>query len=167
MSETDLWTKLAALEKIKIKEEWIIQQFIFTKLTLTKDLYWELILDLYDDLDSVSMEYECVLVNNPKPYNSSLSSVIFEYNRPQQSMDNWESFLKRMEKIHSEYDKESNFIWTHRFIAKVVKYESKTKTNQIKLYISKETAEFLLNNAQSLKNSNWDSKYVIIFLDNK
>jgi len=151
--------ELNFLSNIDIWLNWIVQEFKFSKMTLTKDLSHELILNLEWDFDSVDMSYECVFILNPSNSNIALKWVVNEFNSPQKTFDDWQMYLDRANKIHYEYKKDSEMVWTIKFLATVSKYEIKNTSNQIKLYIPKNVAEFILNHVDHI------NRLAIVFLD--
>jgi len=159
-------TLLLDLSEIKLNRSWIMQSFKFWKLNLTKDLYWELVIDIFDDMDQINMDYNCVFVKDPSWYNRSLRWILNEFRSPQKSLDPDLYYIARANKLHKEYEEESKQMETIDFVTKVSKYETKAKTNQIKLFVSKDVAEFITNHIQDMKDSEWKSKYALIFLNN-
>jgi len=151
---------------IDTKLNWIISEFKFTKLTLNKNLVWELILDLHSDLDRVDMSYECSFILNPNGFNDSLKTNFNNFKNPQRSLtDTDETFIKRCDDIHTNYLKESKSTWSINFIADVSKYETKSKTNQIKLTVPKDVAEFIMNKTMELTNKDDRSNFWIVFIN--
>ena len=100
------------------------------------------------------MRYNVSIILDPLNYERGIQNQISKFNLPKQSLfDDPTTYLEECEKIVSNYKTESSMFGTFDFKGSVIKYKEKPKFKQIKLEITSQVAEYILNNQKDLHRS--------------
>lgn len=146
--------KLQLMATVDVQRPGTLLEWDFTKLTMEKTGLWILIVDFKDQIEQLSMDYNLSLVLNPVNYNRNLSGNLAKFENPQKEIfNNDEEFLNNANKIHRDYEKESEMYGIYDFKATVMKFERKTKTRQVKFLVDSSVAEYFLKNFNELHRS--------------
>lgn len=100
--------------------------FKFKKALLDKDFIWEITLDLEELPRRVNLYYKLNLVLDPTNYNVALNAQFYELKKNQLSLlDSENNYLKEMERIHREYEKDRNLLGDYTFEARLSELKNK------------------------------------------